>query len=99
MDAYMQYFSIAGSVFSTLITVYFWFVKARGERPNLQTYIVDREMFLGNSDAQYRQIGLKLGLIVANYSTLPNAVLGAQIAIQKRDGTWHDVEGVAFDQQ
>ena len=56
MESLLSYASISGSVFSTIATFYFWLVRARGERPNLKPYAVDREFFLGNSSAEKRQI-------------------------------------------
>ncbi|HYV34262.1 MAG TPA: hypothetical protein VE988_01075 [Gemmataceae bacterium] len=100
MDVVIRYLSLAGSVFSTLITVYFWFVKWRRELPNLKAYIVDREIFLGNMTAEQRQLGLKFGIIVANYSYLPNALLGVRLALKLQgENKWLDVEDVTYDQQ
>jgi hypothetical protein len=99
MDALAQYFSLAGSIFSVVLTVYFWFVKSRKERPNLRLYLADREFFLGTGTAEQRQLGLKMGIIVANYSSLPNALLDVQLSLKKRDGTLLEVEDVKFDQQ
>jgi hypothetical protein len=99
MEALVPYAGLVGSVFSTVLTVYFWLAKARRERPNLQGFPVDRELFLGNQSAGKRQIGVKLGLVVANYCTLPNAILSVGMAVKQRDGTWLPLEDVAFDKQ
>ena len=99
MESLLSYASISGSVFSTIATFYFWLVKARGERTNLKPYAVDREFFLGNSGAEKRQIGLKMGLVIANYSTLPNAILKVKLQLRGRGEQWIDVAGVAFDKQ
>lgn len=88
--------SLVGAVISTTATVYFWLVRANSERPNLKCALADREMFLG-SGAERRQIGLKLGLIVINSSTLPNSVLEVRAWVRLRDGEWLEVEKLSFD--
>jgi len=95
----MSLFSAAGSGFSTLATAYFWFVRNRREKPSLRTYLADREFYLGRGGAENRQIGFKLGLIVANYSVLPNSLLGVTLAVKRKDGGWHPVQGMTFDPQ
>src|SRR5437868_1960188 len=74
MESFLSVATVGGSIFSTIATFYFWLVKARGERTNLKPYAVDREFFLGNGTAETRQVGFKAGIVVANYSTLPNAL-------------------------
>ena len=95
----MSLTSLAGSVFSTVCTAYFWLVKVRRERPSLRSHLADREIYLGNGGADARQIGLKLGLIVANYSLLPNALLGARLWVRQRESGWQEVQHVSFDKQ
>ncbi len=97
MDSLIAYGSLSGSVLSTVVTLYFWFVRARGERPNLRAYVIDREFFLGGSSAEKRQVGVKVGLVVANYSTLPNAILRAKLQGRTKTGAWLDVANLAFD--
>lgn len=97
MDSFVAYASFVGSAFSTVATAYFWFVRARGERPNLRPYVIDREFFLGAMTPDSRHIGLKLGLVVANYSTLPNALLKATMQVRGRTGQWLAVADFAFD--
>jgi hypothetical protein len=99
MESLVAYASLGGSVFSTIATFYFWLVKANGERPNLKPYVIDREFFLGASTPQQRQIGFKVGLVVANYSTLPNSILKASLQCRGRDGAWIDVAALSFDKQ
>jgi hypothetical protein len=89
--------SLAGATFSTATTVYYWFVKVRGERPKLSCELADRELFLGAMTEQKRQIGLKLGLVVANGSVLPNAVLGVRLWVKRREEDWQEAEKVAID--
>src|SRR6516225_9371872 len=99
MDAFMPFLSLAGSAFSTVLTVVFWVSKYRRELPDLRAHLVDRELFLGAGTADQRQLGLKLGILVANYSALPNAILGVKLALKGADGNWVNVQDVAFDKQ
>ncbi|MFT3878328.1 MAG: hypothetical protein QM703_01555 [Gemmatales bacterium] len=89
--------SLAGSVFSTACTGYFWFVKVRKEQPNLKSYLHDHDLFLGNGYGDTRGIGLNVNVIVANYSSLPNAIVGVKLAVKLRDGNWQPVTGVTCD--
>jgi hypothetical protein len=98
MEDYMPYIGLAGSVLSAMATFYFWLVRMRQERPCLKPYLVDRDFFLGLGRDNVRQIGMKAGIIVANHSVLPNALLRIQLWIRLRDG-WREVEHLAFDQQ
>ncbi len=91
--------SLAGSAFSTVCTAYFWLVRVRRERPQLSPFVIDREFFLGGMTAQNRQIGFKVGLVIANYSTLPNAVLGASVGLHGKEGGIEEIAPVTFDKQ
>jgi hypothetical protein len=98
MDSYVSYASFTGSAVSVLATSYFWLVRVRRERPCLVPYPADKEFFLGLSRDGVRQIGLKVGVVVANHSVLPNAVLGARLWVRLRDG-WQEAGHLAFDKQ
>jgi hypothetical protein len=98
MESYVSYLGIAGSAFSTLATLYFWLIRMRQEQPNLKPYLADKEFFLGLSRDEVRQIGLKVGVIVANYSVLPNSILGARLWVKTKAG-WQEVGHLAFDKQ
>jgi hypothetical protein len=98
MESYLSLAGFAGSVFSTLATAYFWLVRVRRERPCLTPHLVDREFFLGLGRNGVRQLGVKVGVLVANYSVLPNAILGARLWLRVRDG-WLEVEHLALDKQ
>jgi hypothetical protein len=89
--------SLAGASFSTATTIYYWFMKVRGERPKLSCELSDREIFLGSMTEQTRQLGLKLGLVVANGSVLPNAVLGVRLWVKGREGDWLEADKVTLD--
>lgn len=98
MESFLSLAGFAGSAFSTVATAYFWFVRMRRERPCLKPHLVDKEVFLGASREQVRQIGLKIGVIVANYSVLPNAILSARLWLQSKE-RWQEVDHLAFDKQ
>lgn len=98
MESYLTFASLAGSAFSALATIYFWFVRMRQERPCLRAHLADKEFFLGLSRADTRQIGVKVGAIVANHSVLPNAILDARLRVRLQDG-WQEVGHLAFDKQ
>ncbi len=93
----MPIFSMIGSALTAAWTAYFWLVRVKRERPDLRSYIADQEMFLGNTIGETRQVGLKLGLIVANYSSLPNSLLGVRLWLRQQDGGWLPVESLTFD--
>jgi hypothetical protein len=99
MESIVSYLSVVGSTISMAATLYFWLVRMRRERPCLKPYLVDREFYLGLSRDEVRRIGLKVGVVVANYSVLPNAVLGARLWIRQQDGGWLEAGNIAFDKQ
>ena len=98
MESYLSYLGFIGSAASMLTTLYFWFVRMRQEQPCLKPYLADKEFFLGLGRDEVRQIGLKVGVIVANYSVLPNAILGARLWVRLQSG-WQEVGTLAFDKQ
>jgi hypothetical protein len=71
----------------------------RRERPNLSAYFGGHEFFLGNGGAETRQIGLKVGVIVANASVLPDALLGVRVWLHAADGSWLTPERTVIDAQ
>src|ERR1700730_11674119 len=98
MESYVSYLGFAGSAISLLTTMYFWFIRMRQEQPCLKPYLADREFFLGLGRDEVRQLGVKAGIIVANYSVLPNAILGARLWVRVHDG-WKEAGQLAFDKQ
>jgi hypothetical protein len=98
MTDYLSYAGAAGSAVSMLTTLYFWFVRMRNEQPRLKPFVADKEFFLGLSRDNVRQIGINVSIIVANYSSLPNAILGARLWIRQKDG-WLAVDNLTFDKQ
>lgn len=97
LQSVMTTVSLAGAIVSTFATFYFWFVRVRGERPKLSCELAERELFLGASTERTRQVGVKLGLVVANGSSLPNAVLGVRLRVRLKEGGWAEAEAVTFD--
>jgi hypothetical protein len=90
MEAFSSYFSFAVSVCSALFTFYFWIVKARQERPSLKCYAVDPQLsgYAFSSSGDPIKLIFEPKLILANYSSLPNAVLGATVWMRHRDDGW-----------
>lgn len=99
MSHLVPWVSLGGSIFSTVCTGYFWLVKTNRERPRLQPFLIDHEYFLAECRGEVRTIGLNLHLAVANYSILPNALLGLDVQIKSRDGSWKDLAKVTLDKQ
>jgi hypothetical protein len=98
LESIVSHLGVAGSAVSMLTTGYFWFVRMRQERPCLKPYLADHEFFLGLSRDGVRQLGFKVGVIVANHSSLPNAILGARLWVRLQDD-WQEVDNLAFDKQ
>jgi hypothetical protein len=90
MEGISSYLSFAVSLSSALATFYFWVVKARMERPRLTCYAA--EPHLGghavSSCSDPVTLAFEPKVIIANYSTLPNAVLGATVWVRHRDNGW-----------
>ena len=75
MEALLPFLSLAGSVFSTVLTVYLWLVNMRRERANLRLYLIDRELFLGNGTAEQRDLGVKFAIVVVFVAVIVMIVL------------------------
>jgi hypothetical protein len=89
----MSTVSLVGSVATAAATAYFWIVRARRERPCLRIYVADRatEIILGVYRGESRGLQFRTNVIVANTSSMPNAIIGVEIALKHRDGSWDDV--------
>ena len=98
MNSDMSMLSLAGSIFSTGCTAYFWFIKARREQPNLAAHLLEQEFFLGLGRSDTRGIGCTLSVIYANNSILPDAILGARVWVKRADGHWQVLESVSCDE-
>ena len=97
MESEFTIISLAGSAFSTATTAYFWFVKARREQPDLSAHLLDHEFFLSLGKSESRLIGCTLGVIYANNSILPDAILGLRLWVKTVDGGWKLMEDVICD--
>jgi hypothetical protein len=97
MPAEASLLSLAGSVFSTACTAWFWFVRVRRERPNLTAHLLEHEFFLAHGTGERRSIGCKLAVVLANNSILPDAILGARVSVRTAAGTWLPLEGLVCD--
>lgn len=90
---WMSTVSLIASGMSVAGTAYFWVVKARREQPNLQIYPCagSVEVNLGVYRGETRGLQFRTSVVVANYSSLPNAVIGVDLSMKRRDGSWEDV--------
>jgi hypothetical protein len=104
-DAARDYASLCGSVIAVLSTFYFWLVRSNRERPNLEIHPVsDLEgcLILFNEDSETYQrlrpgkqehcVKYWLRLAVVNNSSLPNAILGVRVWLQRRNGDWQPMD-------
>src|SRR5947209_17265357 len=86
--------SFALSTVSALATFYMWAVRARQERPRLK--LCKAEPRFGghahSSCADPVKLTLEVRAVVANYSSLPNAVLGVRAWVRTREGSWRPAE-------
>jgi hypothetical protein len=94
MEALSSYFGLGVSICTALATFYFWIVKFRQEQPRLKIYKAEPQVGGHAQSACSDPIKLVFDVktVVANYSSLPNAVLGAQSWVRMRDGSWCDAE-------
>ncbi len=86
-------FSLIGSVFATASTVYFWFMRVKQEQPRLKVHIAgplsaDSLAAGANAPPNTARSQFSIKAVVANYSSLPNAVLGVKAWVKSLDGTW-----------
>lgn len=94
MTPMMSAMSLVGSLGSVAATAYMWLVRFNKERPNVKVYPLPSacgtELLTHRGDTRF--LGCKLGAVVANYSSLPNAVIDVAADLARADGTWHEVE-------
>ena len=90
MDSFTTMISFSVSMCSALFTIYFWITKARMERACLKTYPVEPHMggHAFSSHGDPIKLIFEPKLIVANYSSLPNALLGVRAWLKTREGGW-----------
>jgi hypothetical protein len=94
MEALSSHVSFGVSLITALFTFYYWIVKARKEQPRLKLYPADPQ-FGGHAQSSCSdpvKLVFEVKSVVANYSTLPNALLGVQSWVKMRDGSWQEAE-------
>ena len=80
MDAITGYFGFGVSMVSAFVTFYFWIMKANKEQPRLKLYQAEGQ-FGGHAQSSCSdpvKLVFEVKSLVANYSTMPNALLGVQ---------------------
>jgi hypothetical protein len=94
MEGLSGHVSIVVSFLSAMVTFYFWLVKAKKERPDLKIYKADAQLggYAHSSCEDPVKLIFEVRSVVANYSTLPNALLGARGWVKLRDGSWREGE-------
>ena len=94
MDLLMGSVSFGFSTLTALATFYFWIVKARQERPWLRVCKAEPQITgyaRGSCDDPIR-LTFEVKTIVANYSSMPNALLGVRAWVRMREGGWQEAE-------
>src|SRR5262245_52745907 len=91
MQAFSSYFSLGVSICTAVMTFLVWVLKASRERARLKIYAAEAQIggWAQSSCGDPIKLSFEVKSVVANYSTLPNAVLAAQAAVLLRDGSWH----------
>ncbi len=94
METLSSYFSLGVSLCTAVATFFFWIVKAKQEWPNLKIYSAEPQIggYAQSSCTDPIKLTFEVRTIVANYSTLPNAVLGVHAKVKMSDGSWRDAE-------
>jgi len=93
-EAISQYCSLGLSVGSAMATFFFWLVKAKNEQPNLRIYNAAPQFagYAASSCGETIKLVFDVKAVVANYSSMPNAVLAADGWVKLKEGQWHDAE-------
>ena len=94
METLSSYMSLGMSICTAVVTFFFWIVKARQERPCLKIYAAEPYFggYAQSSCSDPIKLTFEVKTIVANCSTLPNAVLGVCATVKLSDGSWRDAE-------
>jgi hypothetical protein len=94
MEAFSSYFSLGVSICTAVTTFALWVLKANRELPRLKVYAADPQIggWAQSSCGDPIRLAFEVKTVVANYSTLPNAVLGVHASVLMRDGSWRDAE-------
>src|SRR5262249_17455586 len=93
MEGTLSVISLIGSVFATGSTLYFWLLRMNRERPQLKIQLAgpisaDTLAAGPGAPAGTARSQFSAKVIVANYSVLPNPVLGVRAWVKSREGTW-----------
>ena len=83
MENAMSVVSLIGSAIATLSTLYFWLVRMNREKPLLKVHLAgplgaDTLAAAAGAPAGTARSLFSVKAVVANYSVLPNAVLGVR---------------------
>ncbi len=99
LDQLMAYGGVAGSIFSTLLTFYFWLIRSNKERANVRLFLAPThtKMSLGVNNGDERWLFFEAGIVAANYSSLPNSILDIQVAIRTPRG-WQQINHLSIQQ-
>jgi hypothetical protein len=104
--------SLGGSVLALASTLYFWLIRANRERARLAAHLIGDMQ--GSIVTPHRDLAVYhrlkpasnehclkywLHIAVVNNSSLPNALLGARVSIQFKDGAWRTMEVRHVDDQ
>src|SRR5436309_15652990 len=89
----MAAISLVGSAFATLSSLYLWLVRFRGERPNLTVHLAgpvgaDTLAAAAGAPPGTARALFSVRAVVANDSTLPNAVIGVKAWVKGAGGRW-----------
>jgi hypothetical protein len=88
METIFSVVSLFGSIVSGVMTAYFWLVRVRNERPNIRLVLSRCHFETSTRRENDRFLNVRIELIAANYSVLPNAILRAILRWKTREGTW-----------
>ena len=94
MDPIFGLVSFGMSICTTLATFYFWFVRANQERPQVKTYNVEPAFggYAHSSCGDPIKLIFEAKTVVANYSALPNSLIGVRSWVKMREGNWQEAE-------
>ena len=94
MDGYSGMVSFVLSSITALATFYLWAVKARQERPRLRACKAEPRFggYAPSSCGDPVRLAFEVKAVVANCSSLPNALLGVRVWLRLREGTWQEAE-------
>ncbi|MBI4615705.1 MAG: hypothetical protein HY720_18955 [Planctomycetes bacterium] len=84
--------SLTSSAVATVLTIYFWLVRAQRERPWLAVYLAPGlgadQSSSGSGTEGAVTCHYYCRAVLANYSSLPNAVIGIRAWLRSRDRGW-----------